>query len=313
MARGRAGRELGHREVGKHLIHRRRPDRDQLVRIGDREFLTRGLDQSFWTDAFHNSMSVSWPAFFGGFGLYFVVMNLIFASLYWLGGDSIANARPGSLTDLFFFSIETLATVGYGDMHPANVYGHSIATLEIFTGMSTLAVFTGLIFARFSRPRARVIFAEAMTMAQHEGQTMLMARFANGRRSSVNEARAEVWLIYSEATVEGPGYRRFRQLALQQPRNPIFAFSWTLFHVVDKTSPLFGLGPDALEAMDAFFVVLFVGLDDVSGQNINVRKGYSWRDVRFGEIFADILSAGENGVPHIDYGRLSVTEAQEEA
>ncbi len=292
---------------------RRRTEREQLVRIGDREFLTRGLDQSFWTDVFHNSMSVSWPAFFAGYALYFLTMNLLFAFLYWLGGDAVANARPGSLVDLFFFSIETLATVGYGDMHPQNIYGHSIATLEIFTGMSTLAVFTGLIFARFSRPRARVIFADCMTLARHDGLPTLTARFVNARRSSVNEARAEIWMIYSDATVEGVGYRRFLQLALKQARNPIFAFSWTLFHVVDGDSPIFGKGPEELEAMDAFFVVIFVGLDDVSGQNVNVRKSYAWRDIRFDEVFADILVARDNGVPRIDYRQLNVTEPQESA
>jgi inward rectifier potassium channel len=290
------------------MIRRRRADRATIVRIGDREFLTRGLDQSFWGDAFHNSMSVSWPIFFGAFALYFLVMNSLFAFLYWLGGDCIANAPHDSFIDLFFFSIETLATVGYGDMHPQNLYGHLIATLEIFTGMSTLAVFTGLIFARFSRPRARVVFAEVMTMSPHEGQTMLMARFVNERRSSINAARGEVWLIYNDSTAEGVAYRRFKQLHLIQPRNPIFAFSWTLFHPVDEKSPLNGLGPEQLEAMDAYVIVIFDGLDDVSGQTINVRKGYSWRDIRFGEVFSDILTASENGVPQIDYRQLSVTE-----
>jgi inward rectifier potassium channel len=291
----------------------RRSDREQLVRIGDREFLTRGLDQSFWTDAFHNSMSISWPAFFGGFALYFLTMNVVFAFLFRLGGDCIANARPGSLVDLFFFSIETLATVGYGDMHPQTIYGHSVATLEIFTGMSTLAVFTGLIFARFSRPRARVIFADFMTLARQDGRPTLMARFVNARRSSVNEARAEIWMIYRDSTIEGVGYRRFRQIALKQSRNPIFAFSWTLFHVVDANSPIFGKGPEELEALDAYFVVNFVGLDDVSGQNVHVRKGYAWRDIKFGEVFADILVTGEDGVPRIDYRQLNIAEPQDAA
>jgi inward rectifier potassium channel len=179
--------------------------------------------------------------------------------------------------------------------------------------MSTLAVFTGLIFARFSRPRARVMFADVMTMTPHDGQTMLMARFVNGRRSSVNAARGEVWLVYNDDTAEGVGYRRFKQLQLLQARNPIFAFSWTLFHPIDEKSPLFGLGQERLEAMDAFIVVIFDGLDDVSGQTINVRKGYSWRDIRFGEVFADILTSGENGVPQIDYRQLSVTEPLDES
>lgn len=295
------------------MIRRRHANRAQIVRIGDREFLTRGLEQSFWGDIFHNSMRVSWPVFFGGFALYFLGINTIFAFLYGLFGDAIANARPGSFGDLFFFSIETLATVGYGDMHPRNFYGHSVATAEIFTGMSTLAVFTGLIFARFSRPRAQVIFADVMTHAKHDGKATLMARFANARRSSVNAARAEMWLIYNDSTSEGVGYRKFKPLALRQTRNPIFAFSWTLFHVLDAKSPLFGLGHEQLETRDAYIVVIFEGLDDVSGQNINVRKGYSWRDIRFGETFADILVQHDDGPPQIDYRQLSVTEMQDDS
>ncbi len=121
-------------------------------------------------------------------------------------------------------------------------------------------------------------------------------RFVNARRSSVNEARAEIWMIYRDSTIEGVGYRRFRQIALKQSRNSIF-----------------GKGPEELEALDAFFVVNFVGLDDVSGQNVHVRKSYAWRDIRFGEIFADILILGEDGVPRIDYRKLNLAEPQDAA
>ena len=134
------------------------------ILVADREFLARGLKSNLFGDLFHNSMRASWPMFFPGFAVYFLTMNLLFGALF-LGGDCIANARPGSFLDKFFFSVETLATVGYGDMHPANIYAHMVVTIEIFTGLSTLAVFTGLIFARFSRPRARVIFADALVLA----------------------------------------------------------------------------------------------------------------------------------------------------
>lgn len=291
----------------------RRPnklDRARSVKIGDREFLTKGIDSSFYADAFHNSMVASWPVFFAGFAVYFLAMNLLFATVFWLGGDCIVNARPDSFIDKFFFSIETLATVGYGDMHPGNFYAHSMVGVEIFLGLSTMAVFTGLIFARFARPRARVVFANALTHAQHEGQTMLMARLANERHSSVNEARAEMWIAYSVETAEGRRYRRFAPLKLIHERNPIFALSWTLFHPVDETSPIYGLGPDELAAMDAFFLVVFNGLDDVSGQQLNVRKSYPLSDLRFGHVFSDILIATENGVIHLDYRLIHATEPQ---
>jgi len=287
-----------------------REPKPRNVRIGDRQFLTSGLNSSFWADAFHNSMTVPWPVFFLGFAIYFVSMNSIFALLYYLGEDAIANARPHSLADMFYFSIETLATVGYGDMHPRTDYAHLVATVEIFAGMSTLAVFTGLIFARFSRPRARVIFANSLTLAQHNGQKMLMARLANARHSSVNEAQANVWLLYWETTKEGVRFRRFKPLKLMQSRNPTFAFSWTLFHPVDETSPIYGMDVAAMEAIGAYFVVIFDGLDDASGQRVNVPQGYSAQDIRLGHVFADILTTAENGLPQLNYDRIHDTEEQ---
>ena len=290
----------------------KRPDRTKLVKIGDRAFLTKGVDASFFGDLFHNSMRVSWPAFFGGFAIYFLTMNLLFAGLFSLGGDGIANARPGSYLDLFFFSVETLATVGYGDMHPASAYAHLIVTLEIFTGLSTLAVFTGLIFARFSRPRAKVIFADVLTLGRHDGQTMLMARLANARHSTVSEAQAEIWLLHSEEIAEGRRFVRFKPLPLVHRRNPIFSFSWTLFHRLDESSPLHGLGADELAAMEARFLVIFDGLDDVAGQRLNVRRAYDASDLRFGHVYADILTPGEGEAPpQLDYGKIHVTEPEE--
>lgn len=280
------------------------------VSIGERQFITSGLNSSFWADAFHNSMVASWPAFFLGFAIYFVSMNSLFAVLYWLGEDAIANARPQSLADMFYFSIETLATVGYGDMHPRTDYAHLVATVEIFAGMSTLAVFTGLIFARFSRPRARVIFATTLTLAQHNGQNMLMARLANARNSSVTEARASIWMLFEEKTAEGGNFRRFVPLRLTQNLNPTFIFSWTLFHPVDEASPIYGMDVAAMEAIDAFFVVIFDGLDDASGQRVNVRQTYHAQDVRFGHVFADILTMTENGLPHLDYSKIHDTQEQ---
>jgi inward rectifier potassium channel len=294
------------------MILARHSRRANIVKIGGRQFVTKGLAHSFWNDAFHDSMSLSWPQFFLAFAVYFLVINGVFATLFWLGGDCVANARPNSYADMFYFSIETLATVGYGDMHPRNDYGHLITTLEIFTGMSTLAVYTGLIFARFARPRAKVIFANAMTAGRHDGQDMLMVRLANARRSSVTEAQAEIWMLYSDATSENVRFRRFRQLDLVQRRNPIFAFSWTLFHAIDEKSPLFGLGPEELEAMDAYFVVIFEGLDDASGQKVHVRNGYGPLDLRFGHVYSDILTQTESGIPQLDYGMIHETEPQGE-
>ncbi len=136
---------------------KRSDHRSHLIRVGHREIETLGLEQGFWSDLYHRSMTVYWPVFFGSAALIFVLLNVLYALLYSLGKDPVANLGADRFLDLIYFSIETLATVGYGDMHPQTDYGHFIATIEIFTGMCFLAVLTGLVFARFSRPRARCV------------------------------------------------------------------------------------------------------------------------------------------------------------
>ena len=162
------------------LGRKRSEKKARLVRLGQRDIETLGLGQRFWSDLYHRSMTVSWPVFFGSAASLFVALNAVFGFLYFLGHEPIANAAQNGPLAYFYFSIETLATVGYGDMHPQTNYGHRIATIEIFTGMSFLAVMTGLIFNRFSRPRARFVFANNPVIARHEGRQTLMIRMANG-------------------------------------------------------------------------------------------------------------------------------------
>ena len=153
------------------------------------------------------------------------------------------------------FSIETLATVGYGDMHPQTNYGHLIATVEIFTGMSFLAVMTGLIFARFSRPRARFVFANTAVITRHEGRQALMIRTANARHDVISRANARLWLIRAQRINEGDQLRRFYELALDRSEHPMFVLSWMLFHIIDKESPLHGVTAPDLEESDALLVL----------------------------------------------------------
>ncbi|HUZ67916.1 MAG TPA: ion channel [Beijerinckiaceae bacterium] len=290
-----------------------RKTRTKIVKIGDRRFLTRGLDTPILGDFYHRAMTVSWPVFFSAFALAFLAMNAIFALIYRLGAAPIANARPGSLSDLFFFSIETLATVGYGDMHPQTLYGHSVATAEIFTGMSGIAVVTGLVFSRFSRPRARLIFARHPIVGPHNGRTCLMLRMANARHNLISEATAKLWVLLEEEFVEGGRFRRFHELTLERSQNPVFALSWTLFHAIDENSLLHGLGPAELEQADASFIVTFSGLDENSGQRVNARQGYGYQDLRWGHTYADVLDATDDGVPKIDYTKFHDTIPTERA
>lgn len=281
--------------------------RTKEIKVGNRRFLARGLDAPVLGDLYHRAMTVTWPVFFSAFAIAFLTLNTVFALIYRVGADPIANARPGSVTDLFFFSVETLATVGYGDMHPQTLYGHTVATAEIFTGMSGLAVVTGLIFSRFSRPRARLMFARYPVVGPHNGRSTFMLRMANARHNLITEATAKLWILLEEELTEGGRIRRFHELTLERSQNPVFALSWTLFHVMDETSFMHGLGPADLEQADANFIVTFSGLDDNSGQRVNGRQSYSFQDVRWGHAYVDVLDATAEGLPKIDYTKFHDT------
>jgi inward rectifier potassium channel len=276
----------------------------QFIKFGDREVEARGLAGGFWSDLYYRSMTVSWPGFFASAAAIFIVLNTGFAFVFALGDRPIANAVPGRFLDLLYFSIETLATVGYGDMHPQSDYGHLVATVEIFTGMSFLAVMTGLVFARFSRPRARFVFARFPIVAQHEGQPTLMIRVANARHNTISGATARLWLIRGERTAEGQFFRRYYELELRRGENPVFALSWTLFHTVDQDSPLYGAKPDDLAQADALLVLTISGLDENSAQQLNARQSYSQTHIRWGHRYADIASSTDDGRLLLDYGKF---------
>src|SRR5271165_3702782 len=159
-----------------------RAPRARVVRLGGREIVVaEGQHLSFWADISHRCMTASWPSFIGGAALVFVAFNAIFAVLYWIADQPISNVQDGAYIDYLYFSIETLSTAGYGDMHPQSHYGHFVSAVELFTGIFSMSLMTGLIFARFSRPRARLLFASNPVISPHEGVPTLMLRFANER------------------------------------------------------------------------------------------------------------------------------------
>ena len=293
------------------LRRKRSEKKVQLVRLGQREIETLGFSQGFWNDLYHRSMDVSWPVFFGSAAALFVVLNAVFGFLYSLGHDPIANAAQNGPLAYFYFSIETLATVGYGDMHPQTNYGHLIATVEIFTGMSFLAVMTGLIFARFSRPRPRFEFANNPVITRYEGQQTLIIRMANARHNMIARANARLWIIRAERTKEGDQLRRFYELKLDRTDHPIFVLSWMLFHVIDKDSPLYRLTASDLTESDALLVLNVGGVDESSAQQLYARHVYSWRDIRWQHRYKDITSVSPQGRFLVDYTKFHQTVPEE--
>jgi len=283
-----------------------RKPKSHVVHIGPREVETRGLATAFWSDLYHRSMTVHWPAFFGSAALIFIVLNAVFALVFWLGDKPIANVSPDLPLpfSLFYFSIETLATVGYGDMHPQTNYGHIVATIEIFTGMTFLAVMTGLIFARFSRPRARFVFARHPVVGSHEGQPTLMIRVANARHNTISQATARLWLLRLESTKEREQFRRYYELKLERREHPMFSLSWTLLHVIDKTSAFHGMTAEEFADSEGALILNLGGVDDNSAQRLYARQIYSRQDIRWQHRYADVTSISDDGRLVLDYSRF---------
>ncbi len=284
--------------------------RPRKVRIGDREILAHGLESWRFGDIYHYAMTASWLLFIGAFATVYFGVNMAFAALYWLGDHGVANSS-GSFEEMFYFSVETLATVGYGDMHPASRYVHLVATVEIFTGLSITAAMTGLIFARFSRPRARVMFARNPVVGVINGSPTFMVRMANARHNMITDASAKLWITRQETAGEGLRYRRFQELRLDRAANPMFPLSWTIFHPIDDASPLYRQDAASLAEVDASFVVTFNGLDETSAQQLNARATYECGDIHWGRHYVDILDVDENGTPYIDYRKFHDTRVEE--
>jgi inward rectifier potassium channel len=281
-----------------------RQNHSQIVQIANREVETRGLSTGFWTDLYHHAMAISWLRFFTWGAAVFIILNSAYATLYFLGDKPVANVRSETFLEFFFFSIETLATVGYGDMHPQTNYGHIIATIEIFTGMSFLAVMTGLVFARFSRPKARFLFVHRPVIAMHLGRPTLMLRVANARHNTISGASAKLWLTRLETMPEGQTMRRYYELTLERQENPVFVFSWTIFHVIDEFSPLSGMSEDLLAKSDAALVLSVSGFDDNSAQQLWARQGYSYKEISWRHRYVEITSWTDDGRMILDYGKF---------
>jgi inward rectifier potassium channel len=284
------------------------------VHAGQIEFVKVNTDAWRWRDIYRWLLGLRWPQFAAFVGTLYIALNLLFAALYGLQQGSIAGTTGGHwFFDSFFFSVQTLATVGYGHMYPQTLYGHIVTTIEIMSGIFLLAVMTGLIFVRFSRPSARVVFSNSIVIAPFNGKPTLMVRVGNENQHSMVEAEFRIMFSRDEPLVEGGDFRYFYVLKLHFDRLTVFPAALTLRHTIDETSPLFGATPESLESSRVLFIVSVVGIDPVIAAAVQTQKDYSWRDVRFGERFVEMYTEDGGGRLTVDYGRLHDTEQMEVA
>ena len=281
--------------------HRPSLPASRRVRRGTQEFVTDGLSTEVLQDLYHHFMTVSWTRLFATIAAFFLVFDLIFGCLYDLVPGCLANLNPPGFLGAFFFSVETLATVGYGDMHPQTLYGHLVAMTEIFVGLMMLAVITGIMFARFSRPKARFMFAKVAVVRPIDGKRTLMLRAANARQNVVQEASAVLRMVRDEVTPEGYRIRRIVDLPLVRSQHPVFSLGWTLMHVIDEASPLRAESSETLGSTRTVFILSLSGTDETTGHTLMAREDYSSTAILWNKAFRDVLDVTEEGVVFFDY------------
>ena len=253
-------------------------------------------------DIYHFLLRRSWTAFFLVVASGFLCANALFALLYVAQPGGIQNARPGSFEDAFFFSVQTLATIGYGGMAPVTRYAHLVVTAEALIGILCVALVTGITFSKFARPTARIEFSDRMVVANRNGVPHLMFRLANWRQNQVLEAQLRLAVLITETTAEGETLRRPHELALIRDRNPLFSLTWLAMHKIDASSPL--SAPGALERLQAQKAQLFVtlyGVDETVGQNIHARHRYELDDIVWGGRFRDLVTDLDDGSRLLDF------------
>ena len=287
------------------------PQRKTLIGITSRDVERIGIPKRLAGNLYHGVLVMGWPTFFATLALSYVVVNTVFALLYLAGGEgALVNARPGSFADAFYFSVHTLATIGYGSMAPVTTYTNVVVAVEAFVGLVVTAVATGLVFAKFARPTADVLFSEVATIQHRNGRLYLAIRVANRRDSRIVDARFTLRLQRDEVTAEGDQIRRFHEMKLDNPVSPMLYLSWTLLHPIDESSPMYGATPEALRAVNTELLVTVMGLDEVFVQTIHARHSYIVSDLRWGEQFEDVLNRVDTGVLRVDYGNFHRTRKQ---
>jgi len=252
-------------------------------------------------------MRANWPATFAGIFAALILINVLFAVAYVTLGDGVEGVRPGNFEDCFFFSVQTLATIGYGKMVPVTRAAHVVVTIEAFTGVLVTALTTGLLFAKFSKPTARVLFSRVALIAPYDGVPTLMFRIANERSNRIVQASVKVSAVLTVVTKEGETMRRLVDLKLQRSDSAMFAITWTVFHPIDASSPLHGLSEKEIAERKIGVVATLIGLDETLSQTVHARNSWDADHILVGRRFVDVLTDHEDGSRTMDLTKFHDT------
>lgn len=299
----------GKRKTRRRTWEVKRPRRRMFYshRDGSIDVVRRGEIRWSGSDIYHWFLTI--PIFAGILvcGCAYLFLNAIFALIYMADPGGVHGVRPGNFADAFFFSIQTIATIGYGVMYPQSMFAHIVVTIESVTGILTFALITGLLFTRFSRPTARVMFSHVAVIAPLDGVPTLMFRMANERRNQILQAEVRATLVRDEVTKEESEIRRLHELKLLRSQSSFFGLTWTVMHPIDEASPLRNETERSLIDSEAEIVILLAGIEEALSQQVHVRHSYSAEEIFWHHRFADILTRLPDGRRLIDLRRFHET------
>ncbi len=262
---------------------------------------------------YHTVLTMSWTKFFTLIFLGYVVANLIFAAGYTICGRDALSGSVGTTSgehflEAFFFSVQTLSTVGYGKMSPNGLAANMIVTIEAITGLLGFALATGILFARFARPSAKIMYSRNAVIAPYQNGTAFMFRIANERSNQLVEVKATVTFSRYENGADGKAVRSFYPLPLERDQVIFFPLHWVVVHPIDESSPLFGMTREEMVRSKSEFLILLTGFDETFSQNVHSRSSYGFDEVLIGEKFLDIFTTSENGKLGIDLRKIHDTQ-----
>jgi len=280
--------------------------RERVTRLpgSGRQVVSIGVRNAPLRDVYHSLLVSTWGRFFALVLVAYLGANVVFALGYLAIGDGIEEARRGSFADAFFFSVQTMATIGYGKMAPRGVAANLLVTLEALVGLLGLALVTGLVFAKFSRPTARVLFSAHAVITTFDGVPALLFRMANERGNQIAEAQAHLVLLRTERTPEGEEVRRVHDLRLRRSQSAFFAFTWLVVHPLTPDSPLHGETAESLREKDVDLVASVTGLDETLSQSVHARHAWSPDQILWNHRFVDVLVQLPDGRRAIDYRKF---------
>jgi inward rectifier potassium channel len=269
-----------------------RRDPTQAVRIG--------VSRTPLSDLYYELIRRRWPFLIGALSFAYLAINTLFAGLYMLDPVGLGGSAGTGFGPAFSFSVQTFATIGYGAIAPQTTYANVLVTLEALAGIIFTAIATGLVFAKFSRPSARVVFSTPMVVTTRQGQRCLQFRVANARGNELVEASMHVTVLLTENSPEGHTMRRLQDLPLERATSSLFALSWLAMHVIDEKSPLWGHDAASLAADEALIIVTLTGIDGTFAQSVHARHLYEFHDIRWNHRFVDVISPHSPGRVQLD-------------